>query len=339
MSDTVTMENAQPDRQPDAIALLHSQASSENIFSILCSSLLETVTSNKVIQDRSLLDFSRFAVQIISNSIEVLPKSFNLLLEAFLDYLHYSVRNDSDKNRALSYIRAYQITSVLDVYRTEQKNEDLLRKELKVNQQDRNLLYCIFQSPGITSSELQAKLDVSEPKLRERTRQLEEKKLLNSYQTEYEDEPYYMLSRLGRDFCQYLFAPQTHRVIPNQWSLDRVCILYFLLGTQLEPSDDDTKSVPVMTWIRKVSELREDDVQYFASKMKKHVKKHMKKHMFEEDSDKDPLISSWNCTALPRARGAAYGLTMSQFDSQPHDYDKTHKGGYYSERYFGSEEN
>lgn len=278
MSDTVIIENTQSVQQIDSIAQSNSQSSFERIFSNMCRSLLETVSNSKVIQNKCLLDFSRLAVQVISNAIEILPDFFDKLVKTFLDYMQYSVRNDTNQNRALSYIRAYQIACMLDVYRTEQKHEELLRAELKLNRQNKDLLYHIFHSPGITFSDLQTKLHCSDSELNERTRQLEGKKLLSSHQTEYENEPYYMLSRLGIDFCQDMFAARTRRVLPRQWSCERVRILYLLLEIQLESSDD---TIPIMTWVRKVSELREDDVQYFVSRLKKHVHK----YTFDGDSD------------------------------------------------------
>lgn len=269
MSDADARRGTQLDQQSSEIAPRRSQDSYTDVFSTMCSSLLEIVTGRKVIQDRYLLEFSRLVVQMISNAIETLPDSFNKLLEAFLQYLHYSAWNDADQNRKSSYIRAHQIASTLDVYRTEQKREELIRQEWK-DWQNRGLLCYIFQSPGVTLSELQEKLNISRSVLDNCIRQLKEKKLLNSHRTEYDDESYYMLSRLGRDVCQYLLEPQIHYVMPNQWSQERVYLLYILLETQLKASRD---TIPVMTYVRKVSVLREDDVQYFVSKVKPNAKK------------------------------------------------------------------
>ena len=322
MSDAAAKENTHLSQRPNKIEPFHNQSSYTDVLSKLCSSLLETVAVQKVIQDRYLLDFSRLTVQIISNAIEILPNSFYELLSAFLQYLRNSAWNDTNQNRKSSYIRAHQIASMLDVYRTEQKHEELVRRELQTNQQNRDVLCYVFQSPGVAFSELQEKLKFSCSDLNKCIRELEEKKLLSSHRTEYDDEPYYMLSRLGRDLCLDLLAPRMHHVMPNQWSYERVCLLYLLLGTQLESFDD---TIPVMTYIRKVSELREDDVQYFVSSMKKHVKKH-------------PLgnslgVTTWKfSTDYHKIHSAPQSILSYQFDSEPEEE-------YPDERYVGSKEN
>lgn len=280
MSDAVAKEYTQLNQQSNKIAQRHNHSSDTDVFPEMCSSLLGIVTGRKVIQDRYLLEFSRLVVQMISNAIETLPDSFDALLAAILHYLRYTAWNDTDQNRKTSYIRAHQIASILDVYRTEQRHEELTYQELRANRQNWNLLYYIYQSPGIAFFELQKKPELSHTDLHGSIRQLEEKKLLSNHQSEYDDEPYYMLTRLGRDLCQNLLGPQVpHHVIPNQWSHERVYLLCFILSTQLKSSED---SMPVMTYIRKASMMREADVQRFVSSIKTYVT-HVKEHSFDED--------------------------------------------------------
>lgn len=280
MSDVAAKGYTQLSQQSNKIVQRHSHSNETAVFSEMCSSLLGIVTGKKVIQDRYLLEFSRLVVQMISNAIETLPDTFDALLAAILHYLRYTAWNDTDQNRKTSYTRAHQIASMLDVYRTEQKHEELTYRELRASWQNWDLLCYIFHSPGIGFSELQKKPVLSHTDLQGSIRQLEEKKLLTSHQSEYDEEPYYMLTRLGRDLCQNLLEPRTlHHVIPNQWSQERVYLLCFVLGIELESPE---ASVPVMTYIRNASMMREADVQHFVSRIKTHAT-YRKGHSMDED--------------------------------------------------------
>lgn len=317
MSDADAKRHTQLDQQSSKIAQYRSQDSYTDVFSTMCSSLLEIVTGRKVIQDRYLLEFSRLVVQMISNAIETLPDSFHKLLAAVLQYLRDSMWNDADQNRKASYIRAHQIANILDVYCTEQKHEELMRQEWKANWQNRYLLCYIFQSPGITRSELQEKLKLSRSELNRWIRQLEDRKLLSSHQSGYDDEPYYMLSRLGMDLCQNLLGPRIHFVMPNRWSRERVYLLNILLTIQFEASED---TIPVMVYVRKVSELREADVQYFVSRAKPHGESHTFTVPFAEVPAKPYRIRS-AVQSLPK-------------DLEHGTYDMAVKEEYRDERYF-----
>lgn len=339
MSDADARRDTQLDQQSSKIAPYHSQDSYTDVFSTMCSSLLEIVTGRKVIQDRYLLEFSRLVVQMISNAIETLPDSFHKLLAAVMQYLRDSMWNDADQSRKISYIRAHQIASILDVYCTEQKHEELMRQEWKANWQNRYLLFYIFQSPGITLSELQEKLKLPRSELNRCIGQFEDRKLLSSHRSGYDDEPYYILSRLGSDLCQNLFGLRIHSVMPNQWSQERVYLLYILLETQLKASHD---TIPVMTYVRKVSVLREADVQYFVSRAKPNAKSHASTDPSAEVRAEPYRIRS-AVQSLPKDLEHEAFRVFNVYEADGVDeadeaYDMVDKEEYRDERYFRRKE-
>ncbi len=145
----------------------------EVTFSNMCDSLILVIASRKPIREKSLLDFNKAVIQIISYSIEDLPKSYYRLSETLLNYWRHEARRDSDFDRSFSYVRAYQISSTLEVYRTEQKHEEIIRSELEEHQSSRELLGYIYQHPGSTTAELRAGMDISDEKLEDTIHQLE----------------------------------------------------------------------------------------------------------------------------------------------------------------------
>ena len=83
------------------------------IFSDICSRLLDNIIQKEVIQERSLIDFSKQVLWIVNGVVEKLPESFERLADYITDYWRYELKKEQDSECKYSYIRLFQMINLV----------------------------------------------------------------------------------------------------------------------------------------------------------------------------------------------------------------------------------
>ena len=250
MAEMIMPHKRLPVQKEDAIMALSSQpvAAPEDTLSNMCNRLLESFAKRKTIRERTLLDFSKLVVWVISDPSEQLPQAFDRLTEYASDYWKYQVKTETDSERAFSYVRVYQITSMVKTFQVEQEREKLILLEMERNQPNKELLHRIYLSPGITCRDLGRTLKLSPAELEQRTKYLEEKRFLSSRRSK--GDKYYLLTKAGTDLYHNLIGRKTCRILSDRLSAERTFVFYTLLELLYKRGFD---SVPAKTLLQKVS--------------------------------------------------------------------------------------
>ena len=82
-------------------------------LSCLCTQLINCVNTHRIIKESNLFDLAMASKAVISNSNEF-PKEFIELSSCLSNYWRTKAASDENKERAFSYIRAYQICSMAE---------------------------------------------------------------------------------------------------------------------------------------------------------------------------------------------------------------------------------
>lgn len=200
----------------------------EEQFSGLCYQIKESIIDRKPIQEKALLDFSRLTCQLLYNGISKdLPYNFTVLSERAEDYWHYYANKDADRDLSYSYVRVYQITSMVNVFVKDKHRDKYLFEAMEKSKKHMNLLKQVYQLPGITHKGLSEQLGISPSMLSHRTAQLEEQGFL--FARRIGKNKYYSLSNLGINLYKRLIAQEIRKTAKTTWTSKRVSIIAFVL--------------------------------------------------------------------------------------------------------------
>lgn len=218
---------------------LNGIVENETMLSHVCTTLSEALDDRKIVPERTLLDFSRMTCQLIYDGLsDGIPAGFTELTEAVEEYWHYIAHKDKNVERRFSYIRLYQITSMVRIFERERQQEQLIFDLTEKNRKHSYLLRCIHDSPGITHKELSKKLSISPSMLSHRTDQLEAQGILDNRRIG--KCKYYSLSNLGLSLYKRLEQESSNLFFGIVWSRKRLKILSrLLLGLSDVPSYDE----------------------------------------------------------------------------------------------------
>lgn len=221
-----------------------------SIFSNMCTRLTLSIAQQRIIQERTLLDFNKMVIWTIKNNITELPNSFDELTGHVSDYWHYELNEESNSERKYSYIRLYQMVNTINTFYAERNLQDKALLALEQNSQNIVAIRLIQQSPGITHKRLREILDIPSSTLRDQLDALEKGGFLSGRRSG--DERYYMLTNAGDVLYQTLIARQKHDVSADEWSSERTQVFCFILERLQNQS---IQSIPVLRVMRIVSAL------------------------------------------------------------------------------------
>lgn len=198
-----------------------------DIFSSLCGRLLGDIKNERVLRERTLIDFCKTATWIISDGAEKLPESFNALADRISVYWLYETDRETDEERKYSYIRLYQTVCVLRVFLSERKLEDKAFSAVEKNRSNSKMIELVGKDPGITCQRLLEDLALSQEELLMRTDALRRDGFLSIRRSG--SEQYYFLTNSGEILGQFLSGRYEKHFLQEHWSHDRVTVFTALL--------------------------------------------------------------------------------------------------------------
>ena len=190
-------------------------------FTSLVSQLLESLQQSRAISERSLLDFTRFAVQIIySGEVKTPPSQLTMLCDYLRDYWQSRQHTDDKYSSSRqSYLRLFSVTNVLTVYFSEQHQENELLSEIENNRKNIHLFAVLYEEPGINHEELHNALKISSADLVDMFR---ERKLLQYvYIQRVGEQKIYNLTASGSRLYKRLIGRDLRRGMAETWSIKR----------------------------------------------------------------------------------------------------------------------
>jgi predicted transcriptional regulator len=224
------------------------------IFSDICSRLLDNIIQKEVIQERSLIDFSKQVLWIVNGVVEKLPESFERLADYITDYWRYELKKEQDSECKYSYIRLFQMINLVKTcYRgREQEKKALLALEEYKGYSE---LLCLLQrSPGITHKKLREQLEISSDKLSQQLEPLRKDGFLSSRHSG--EEQYYMLTNDGEVLSKNLRLQESHNVWLDVWSNERILLFLIVLSKQ----KNGINGIQIYEIVQSVAKLSEDEI-------------------------------------------------------------------------------
>lgn len=209
-----------------SLRINHSISEMPSAFSNMCTRLTAIITQEKIIQERTLLDFNRFVIFAIKNNITQLPNSFCELSTRMADYWHYELDRETNSDRKYSYIRLYQMIDTVNAYYAEQNIQNKALKAVDKQRKNANTVRLIQQYPGITYKKILAILSILPEDLQNQLQELESNGFL--YGRHSGNERYYMLTNAG-DVLYQALVTLSNNALDENWGNSRTKTLVFLL--------------------------------------------------------------------------------------------------------------
>lgn len=218
-------------------------------FSNMCERLTSIIAHGKIIQERTLLDFNRFVVLTIQNSVARQPEPFYELSTRIADYWHYELDDETNLNRKYSYIRLYQMIDTINAFYADQKVRNKVIEALDRQRKNSDIINLIQQYPGITCEKIQMLLPIQPEVLQTKLKELESDGFL--YGRHYGSEHYYMLTNAG-DILYETLMTSPKNTLDDKWDDRRRNILVFLLQ---KSENRNIKLSSVLRWIQFLLQL------------------------------------------------------------------------------------
>lgn len=169
--------------------------SHKEIFFSICRRLSNTIQQQKPIQDRELFDFSKTVIWIIRDSMTSRSSVLDGLSGQISDYWHFEANTDTNFKRKHSYIRLYQMVTLLQSFAHEQEQKQKVLVALRENMQNMKTISFLHSYPGITRRKLREILGLSSEELQAQLDTLKKERFLTSRRSG--EEQYYMLTSDG----------------------------------------------------------------------------------------------------------------------------------------------
>lgn len=253
-----------------SVLMLQSEVSDlsqeDSPFSKLCTLLIKDLEQKRTIRERTLLDFSKQIVQILSQgSVLELPSSFFMLAEYADDYFRYDYGDESDLRRGSSYARVFQLTQLLNIRETEQEKEITLFQDIEQNRKNAKLFDLVSKTPWITHKELCVALGISAPALTQRIAPLETAGYLTSQRLG--KRKHYFLTDMGASLHQKLSPKSTAADLSRHWSPSKTQLLYVLLVSYSSCGNTLTSS-PIINCVKVIDRLSDAKAEDFLLQFK-----------------------------------------------------------------------
>ncbi len=175
-----------------------------NVFAQMCGRLKESVQEREVIDERALRDFSLMLIWIVAESVEERPEMYCELSDCVFDYRCYELDKETNPERRDSYLRLYQMISVIKDFDQEKIREYRIASAARKYRSDVKLICVIQKNPGITYQKLRTTLNIPPEKLQAKTGQLERDGIIFRYRVRPEEGQYFLLTSDGEALCRYL---------------------------------------------------------------------------------------------------------------------------------------
>jgi len=199
----------------------------EKIFSSICCRLSTSIQQQRTIREQELFDFNRIVIRIIHNNITSLLKITDELSGRISDYWHFEINNDTDSNRKYSYVRLYQMVSLLQDFFREQERENKAFAELQENKYNIDLIFLIQSHPGITRRKIYDLVHMPSEELQTQIDLFKKNGLLVSRRSG--EDQYYMLTNDGETLYNQLYVQKKRGELSREQAGDLVSIIRFLL--------------------------------------------------------------------------------------------------------------
>jgi len=195
-------------------------------FSHLCERIEKSIAQQRVIQERVLLDFSRMFSTVVENKINIETIAFQNLSSRISDYWHYELKHETNSKRGYSYVRLYQMVTMIHTFGTDCKLEYRVHSELMADQYDKDLVKQIRQTPGITHKKLRGISEATSDELDKRLQMLENRGHVTGQRSG--EERYYVLTNSGDTLYRQLTMKYPNHWV-DQWSNERILVFCFIL--------------------------------------------------------------------------------------------------------------
>lgn len=206
--------------------------SHKEIFSSICGRLAKIIQQQKPIQDGELFDFGKIVIWAIQDSMFSFPSEFDGLSGLISDYWHFEASSDTNFKRKYSYIRLYQMVSLLQIFVREQKQNQKVLAALGENMQNTETISLLHTYPGITHRMLRKMVDLSPEALQIQLDLLKKGEFLTSRRSG--DQQYYMLTNAGEAlYTQLHIQKRKKRIICERREL-LDSILQVLMHREME---------------------------------------------------------------------------------------------------------
>ncbi len=246
---------------PAETKIAHVPSAKEiDIFSSLCSRILEDIKNERTLRERTLIDFCKAAAWIISDGAEKLPEPFHALAGRISTYWLYETDGETNEERKYSYVRLYQTVCVLRVYLTERELEDKAFSAAERNYANAEIMELIGREPGITNRSLMESCTFSPDELLRRTDSLRRDGFLSVRRSGAEQ--YYFLTNAGESLRRFLDGCLERRFLQKNWSHDRIAVLTFVLQHVNKPNC----SFDFFQVVKAVGSLSEKKVEILAKR-------------------------------------------------------------------------
>jgi len=231
-----------------------------NILSSLCGLILGDIKNQRILRERTLLDFCKAAVWTISDGPEKLPESFHTLADRISTYWLYETDSETDEERKYSYIRLYQTVCVLRVYLEERELEEKAFSAVERYYASAEIMERIGREPGITNRRLTEICAFPPDELLRRTGLLRQDGFLSVRRSGADQ--YYFLTNAGESLRRFLDGHCQRQFLQKHWSHDRIEVLIFLLQQVNKPNF----SFDFLQVVKAVGSLSEKAVEILAKK-------------------------------------------------------------------------
>ena len=197
-----------------------------NNFDTLCSRLIDDIIKEQLVTSERLEKFGKFVTFFIRNHIAPYGAPYEQLNKLILEYWHYDLSEENNRQRGCSYVQLYQMIIMIQHNCDELKSEYFAYVEAKKRQHNVKVIKNIKESPGITFKNLLSTSSLSAENLREQLEKLENQNFLVSRRTG--DYQRYRFTYLGEILYQDLCSG-THNIWADQWDSDRMFLLVLLI--------------------------------------------------------------------------------------------------------------
>ena len=168
-----------------------------------------------------MLDFSRMAIIVFRNKMTKEVDAFQNLSRRMSDYWHYGLMHETNPDRGYSYVRLYQMITMIQTYYADCELDHRIHGALENNRSNADLIAQIRHAPGITHRKLCEVLAATSDDLQRKLRTLEKEGYVTGQR--FGEERFYVLSNAGDTLYDYLtMRTQKHWV--DQWSNERIIV-------------------------------------------------------------------------------------------------------------------
>ena len=242
----------------------------DQVLSRISDNLRDAIAHRRMISDRTVFDFCRLTTKLLYGGIAYpLPVSFSELAKEAEDYWFYTAKDDRNKDRCFTYIRIYQITSMVRTAEAEEQRQAKLMAEAQTlkNKGTYEVLFSIYNSPGITHKMLSQYLGVTASALTQKAARLEKSGYLFSKRNGRNKS--YSLSNYGISLFKQMQSTGVDNIALTKMHLEFVAEFFSVLSDNIdEGTKTNINEKKVLALIQRVFRTRQNDVEHLIEWLK-----------------------------------------------------------------------